>query len=689
MKSIPIPDPVEQEGRFFCPVENCPHRYATKVGYVTLEGYQRHYQKVHHQNVRVGFISRIDFGSPGYRKGLLDLAFETFAREKVSFIVLAGGLASFPYLKKLLPKGKNAAFEREALLKQWTDKLADAIPQLRDEKGRLVKIYITTSPGSSYDSWLGAEIAGRLAKHQQRQHDIRFWGEAEARFPLKGLNRDILVLLPTKAAWRSKYFSTPAERIIEDKQKQTALSLPDLWVVGCLASSLTRPAGEMERPYITVPALHRLEEVKTSENQVGVRVLEFAPGNSIISVRTYSYKDLVASERDGIPVPEEASKLQQRIITELKRQGPMTIGLLEDTLRVSRSKIQEALNALKGFQPSIDYDKASQLYNFSQSWIQNELRYTPPPSGELREDRLLCFGCLHAGAPFTEFEFVVETLPKLILEQETSVLIGAGDFIQGLKHDLANRGEVIAGFNYTQQETLAAYLVGSVILKVFRTRFEESLKHFQRRKPSADELTAITHTALLRFLYREGNHDAWVKPQGMTPLETFRSKLISYLARGLEETIHEHGLQLPSLRNIAEEHVVFGERHTLPSGLCLDIYHPNMARAQTSSLRTQHTLEKSDCPAAVIANFHVAINVEQWESELGQRIGLQVGTLVWKSEYEELKLKRLDVGVGFLRIQSHNGRIVMSEIVFAGPTPTGSEFTTDTILQLFLQKLGI
>ena len=566
MKGIPILDPIEREGRFFCTVENCSHRYATKVGYRTLQGYQKHYKRVHHQSVRVGLISRIDLGSPGYREGLLDLAFKDFAREKVDFIILAGGLVSYKHLKGQLTKKalKKERTTKEELFEQWAEKLAKAIPQLRNEKGRLIKIYVTTSPASSFDSWLGAEVARRLAK--KRRHDIFFWGEEDVRFPLKGLDREIKVLLPTKGAWRGKYYSTPAERILEDKQKQTTRSLPDLWVVGCLASGLSRPKGEMDRPYITVPALHILEEVKTSENQIGVRVVEFAPGNNIFLVRSHNFKDIAASERDGISDPKGASKLQRQIVAELKQRGPSSIGILEDALRVSRGKIEKAIKTLNesGYQPSVECGEASQLYSFSQSWVEEELRYTLPPLEELREDILIAFGCLHAASIFSEYSLFVNDVPKQILEYGATVLVGAGDLIEGLEHDLDKRGEVMAGWNYTQQERLAARMISSVILKVFKVRLHKALEGFKKRKPSAEELKAAVEESLLTFLYIPGNHCAWVKRKGVTPLATFGPTLVKQLINGIAETLGELGLYLPNLGRVVESKVIDGEVHQLP-----------------------------------------------------------------------------------------------------------------------------
>ena len=42
--------------------------------------------------VRVGILSRVDFGSIGYRRGLVELAWGICREEEVAFIIIAGGI---------------------------------------------------------------------------------------------------------------------------------------------------------------------------------------------------------------------------------------------------------------------------------------------------------------------------------------------------------------------------------------------------------------------------------------------------------------------------------------------------------------------------------------------------------------------------------------------------------------------
>ena len=101
-------------------------------------------------------------------------------------------------------------------------------------------------------------------------------------------------------------------------------------------------------------------------------------------------------------------------------------------------------------------------------------------------------------------------------------------------------------------------------------------------------------------------------------------------------------------------------------------------------------LDVTDTQVVVLANFHVAVNVEQWESELGQRVALQCGAFVWKTEFEHDKLKgKLDVGSSYLRVLSDKeGRITITETAFFGGGER-KELSNEELLQSFMEDLGI
>src|SRR3989338_5887447 len=321
---------------------------------------------------RVGFISRIDYLSQGFRKGLLEAAAKVFKHEEVDFIVVAGGLISARDFRKrnkklvdeLIEKNKNKRIEEiekspeervhvptqqevredthKALIEDIARELGDLIPVFKNSQDKTLKIYIVLSSVSAYDGVIGYEIADRL---QQLRTDIIFWDETSGRFPVKGTNNDFWVVLPEKSPWRSKYFSTAPDRLVEDKEMQSSQRLPSLWVTDCGAVSIYRPAGELSRPRVTPPGLHKLQEVTKSENQIGVMVIGFN-GNTNFEpcVITYSFKDLTSQERKHVPIPEKANKTQKAILAVVQNE-PATIGMLEDALPFSRDTIEREIKA--------------------------------------------------------------------------------------------------------------------------------------------------------------------------------------------------------------------------------------------------------------------------------------------------------------------------------------------------------
>ena len=637
------------------------------------------------KNVRIGFMSRIDYGSSGFRKGLIVLATETFKKGKDNFVILAGGLVSYRALKSQIPKVKDKE-KREEFLERITKDLAMSIPEIRNEDGKLIKIHIVTSP--AYDGWIGEEVAKRLA---ERREDIRHWKAGGDKFPIKYINKTLWVLVPKKAVWmRGDYYSTPVERVIKDKQKQSSQELPDFIAVGGFGSSIHKPQGEAERPYISLPALCRLEETTTSENQIGVVEMEYIPNQKEPLIRNYNFKDLVSQERNNIDPPKDASDLQKKIIEVIKEYGPVSIGVFSDVIGVSEEKIIEVIKPLmeKSHQETwsgMSFDKSSERYGFNMNWLQEKLHYSYPEDGT--EDSMVLFSCPHSGSIYTDYKFIVDYMPEIILKRGVNLLVGAGDWVIGLAHDVLVKGEVYGGFNETTQEQLAAYTWGTVILKVFKERFEKALSQLTE-KPSLDELKKIITEVLVLLVYIPGNHDEWSKKPGFTPLTTFRLELLRFLTRGIEKILKEKELIISGLMDIVETKIIETHEYQLSSGLTLGIFHPNMARTKTTSIRPQEVLNKSKKQINVSGNFHVAEVVLQWEPELGQRIAFQIGTLLKKSDFEEGKLKTVDFGVGFLRIRSLKGRIFMTETAFYGVVSDGY-LNNEKIFSDLLKKLGI
>ena len=568
------------------------------------------------------------------------------------------------------------------------EELAEAIPVMKSDK-KLPRLYIMISP--SYDGAYGEFVARKLT---QLRPDIRYWEKTDEHFAIKRTPKQFLGLVPEKESWSSEYDSTPVDRLVKDHQRRTTQPLPDICGVGCFASSFYKPRGEAKRPYLSVPALHKLEQVRTSENQIGVVVLEICPEEAISEVkRTYNLKDLVGRERDSIPIPKNCSSTQRAIIAALKEKGALTVGLLSDATGIPRDNLSRALSRMlesPKFQSMIHYDEASRRYDFDLEWIQKNLFYGGNYSRtEWTMDALLGFGCLHAGSIHTDYQFFVDKLPEVILQNGVNTLAGDGDFIEGLKHHLIERGEVFGGFDYTTQEKLAAHLVSEVMVRVFEERFGQAWNARKNENPPSDEeLESMVSGALITFIYRDGNHDDWMQDVGVAPLAIFRYELVNCLNRAIADILKAKDYYLRGLNGIIESRVQKTEIYILPSGISLEMFHLHMARAKTTTLRLQETFSKSNCHVVLLANFHVATSMERWDPEVGQRVGMQFGTIVRETQFEENKGKKVDIGVGYLRIFSKNQKIMMSEEFFVIPAPSEG-LRNDEILKTLESKIGM
>ncbi|MDX1535794.1 MAG: hypothetical protein R3346_03480 [Candidatus Spechtbacterales bacterium] len=658
--------------------------------------------------------SRLDYPSDGARRGLwLNLA-NTAVEEEADFIIIAGGLTSHygigDRIKEATAKGvaeqkalkaaqKDLPKEereddiptlvqvrknvRESVLSLIAHELAEMIPVVIDKDGKPLKYYVTTSRAHSYDGPYGMEVVRRLAGLRE---DIIYWDEESARFELKHNEDKVLwVLNPEKAPWRGKYYSTTATRLVQDKIKQTSQSLPDLFVVGCLAASLYEPAGgEKPVPMATVPGLHKLQEVKTSENQVGFLAVEFSSERRVPLVRTYSLKDLVKEERSFIQTPdglEDDDGLSKRKRHQRERQRTIlrqvikdipTIGMLEDALRWKRSTIERDIENYnnQGFEPAIiSSADESNKYDVSREWLQYDLDYPQPSKDDMVEDTFLTFCCLHAGYKHTQYRWFVQRLPEIIQENNIQCLVGCGDFIAGLKHNLDRRDELLPGMNnYVKQEKYAAELVGQVIISVFRERFDACLSR-KRKKPDAKKLEKMLHESLIDFRFWRGNHDEWVQDLGFEPLNTFRIHLASFIVEGVYEYLAELGFALSNVSDIVRSHIFYSQEHTLPSGLTLSVRHPHQGRMQTSSGRAQQTLSATPGRVVALGNFHTSIAVQEWNSNDGQRLAVQTGTITSGTDFEYNMNKLVDTGVGIARVLSDpkTNRIFITDLSWDSP----------------------
>lgn len=685
--------------------------------------------KTNQQSHKVGLWSRLDYGSSGFRRGIIDSVFEIFRREQTGFNILVGGLVSekdilirikeyvannlmkdrkakrkFARFSELLPTERTKARKKELAercMRHIAKELSLLIPVLKGSdpeditKEKITDLFITTSP--AFDGKTGEAIAQLLT---ELRPDIRLWNEGGDRFLIKYVNKILWALAPEKAVWmRSDYYSTGAERIIKDKRKQSSQGSPFMYAVGCLCSSINKPQGELPFTYITVPGSHRIEKIRVSENQIGVRILEIPANGMSPLVRTYSFKDLVSRELNFVASPPNASSVQKKVIEIMKERGWTTPGIAKDILNIPVEEIMSEMKKLmkkpsfsRGGQnwPGVVYHEAAKKYYFDLRWIQRRLKYVVP-NGPWNEDSIVSFACLHAGSIETDYEFFVKEVPDIILRHNATIFVDAGDTKEGNKHHLGEKGELVGGANKTDQEKLAAHLVGTVIFKVFQTRFATLLQKSEQEKQNPEKLREMILEALILFVYILGNHDLWDTEEGTKPLETFHATLIEFLTEHIEQYLRDNNLLSISVFDIVKSKITRKEFFTLPSELNVSVQHPHMARAKTTSLRPQEMLDygkRFGCQITIGANFHVSETVEEWDMDLGQCVCQEAGTVKHGSNFERHKMKMVDQGIGFLRILSQNKRIFMTESTYYGSSKVAPINNLD-ILNMFVKKLGI
>lgn len=635
--------------------------------------------------LKVGLMSRLDYGGGDYRVGLWQLAAEVFRKEQVNYVVLLGGLVDFKSLdtklKAILKATKKDQREvaKDAFLRKTAEFLKDNLPVMEG-----VKIYVITSP--AYDGWIGEEVARTLS---DMRTDVLLYRQGGDRLELKQLGKILGVYAPKKGTWmRGDFYDTPVLRVLKDEIRRSTRGIGDVNAVGCLGSAIFHPgaSSDVKKPYASVPALCKIGESRTGvDNQVGVMVLDFGTASpKEVTIKVNSFKDLLSDEWFFVDAPDGISKTQKDLVDVLRKRGPLTIGSLQDVTNLDRKEIEDALTALAklpatGAWSGVVKDSDDKRYYLDMKWFCDRMRYKLPK--EEKVDSFAAFGCMHGGCKHSDMLFMHDVLPELAIRHNVDTLVGVGDFIEGLKHDLMILGEISTGskhvLNYSKQEKLSAFLIGTAMFKVFKRRFEALLKENGKTKLGQKRLVDFINQSMMKFVYIAGNHCGWVAPLGFDPLGTFRSELRAFLLYQVARYLEDYDLCVRDLTMILQAKLVEleqNEPYRVNSGLSIALLHPSMSRTKTTSIRPQEMLSKAEEAKSTIvfgANFHVGELVHHWNFEFGQRTCLQLGTLKVKSGFEETKMKTVDFGIGCMTVYSSGTRVQRTETTFYC-TPTGN-----------------
>lgn len=676
---------------------------------------------------RVGALSRIDWKTKGARSGLILDEFEICAERGCHYNVLNGGLVDKKYIETRIQdesqkltssqRRKYRAAIVDYVLQETANELNSILPYIKkppingDNHVEFVRLYIITS--LILDGDYGEKIARIL---QQMRPDIRLYKQGGDRTRLKGVGindeekrrgQEIGWLNPKKHRIPGQFASTGVDADIREEEA-AADTMLSFWIHGGLGANISKPGGgERKIARISLPVSHipmprRPGEPSVALNQIGVRTIETSPDGEERLIQTWNLRDLMVNERAFITgIKEGATDLQKKIVEVIKtdRKG-FHVGELSDILEVPRETIEKEIQFLvepkalkRTTYPGLYKDVESERYNFHLDWFQERLRYPWPYKKDYDELRRLLFGCLHAGYNTTDYEYVRKRFVEIILRFNIKVAELIGDITAGLKHHMMHKGQIIGNLNYTDQEILAAELLGTVFYDVFATRFKIFFEAQANKKPAIHELDSWIKEMLVLFLFIVGNHEAWQRENGHTPGVTFRDKLVALLNHHLGKFLQERGLFTPNLDEIVRSKILeLSENKAIyqfSGRISAELLHPGMARTKTSSIRAEEALEYSNCHLVDVANFHTTFEMEKWNPELGERVATQVGAMTPLTYFEHGKLKRVDFGPTYVGTRAKNGRIFMVEHMFF-PKPFLTEpLDRNTDIRMLKEKLNL
>jgi len=639
-------------------------------------------------NVAIGIISQINWGDPfASRVGLLDLAFSELScrQADTKAMVIAGGLISWRYHKPLYQRLKDDD-ERHEYCSRLADELSRIIPHV--ENG---KVYVMTSPAPNLDGPIGELVATLLSDIRR---DIRYYPQQCERIPFDGVNNPdrLAILVCSKTLFSSDYQSTPVDNVLKQELKRSSQKRAAFYAVAGLGVYVHKPPDT--RPeYIGVPALHRLQMV-TTENQVGMVLLDVTDETIIPTM--VSFKDQISKERSYVSIPAGLPPLSRSIYAKLK-EGSYPLGQLADLLGEEKETVLETVQALTQRQwhryPQIRLDLSSRRVDFEPRWLQYQLKYPGIPS-DSKSTTFVVLACLHAGSKELEYDFVLERLVQTIIATNADALAAVGDLIQGLKHDLEHRGEVVEGMLYSDHEEMAAILLARVLAEVFRHRLDNALYRrvmAKKKRWTKPEVCSLLRSCLLPFYYAEGNHDQWVIDLGFRTLAHFSLKLHAELHTLVEQILVAHRMPCickAAFTKILEEKIIathpLGWRAQTPEGLKAGFAHPHKGSTKTKTARLEEVMSETlnDCNVVFVGNFHAAVATVMWNPEQGLRAGFQLSTMLKKTQFEENKTKKVFRNFGVIRVESKDGRIHRYSTRFVeGPR------TTDQKQQTYLEEL--
>lgn len=655
-------------------------------------------------NIKINALSSVYWGNHGARAGLLRLPFEVALNDiGFHYSVINGGLIDGRSINEQVRRetehitGKGSkekkADIRFQIIENRAYELANIIPRVekpvvKKNDSPFLGIYII--PSLMIDGHIGSEILMLLQPLRKDLHIYRMGCDytylkknqpTPEEIEAGQVGQIVGWLNPKTSDFRSKYASAPVDNAFSRTERTSTKTLPAFWMVGGYGSNLIEPrGGSRKRDVVAQPVLHiptprEVGAVSVDMNQIGFQIVESEPDGIHRTIHFHSLRDIVHNENQLIQAPDESNKLQKRIINTLKNQdGGLSVGMIAQALKVDKDNIKNELDNLAKVEvvndkfPGLLFDKASARYAFKNDWFQNSLNYKLDYEKEKRKSiTRMIFGCAHFGSPTTDYYFMRHRFPEIALRHNIDIAELSGDAIQGLKHEYLAKGQVLSNMNYDDQVIFCGEAMATWIYEVFETRLRYYMSSVKINKTN---LTEIIKKCLIKFVYIKGNHDEWPEGIGSSPLSWLKTVIRDLLFLEIMKLLSTYKLYAENLMDIINEKIIYlWDDKKLDyiyfyDGIQIQLMHPHMGRASTTSLRLEHAMSSSNAQLVTIANFHTAVAVELWSQEVGQRVGIQAGTMMIGSRFEKNMMKNVDFGPIIAKSDVYEGRIIKTEKVF-------------------------
>lgn len=613
---------------------------------------------------KIGLMSGAEYGAPFFRAWRCAKARQDFIEDGVDFIIFAGGLINVEHLTARFlnehPGEKLAQIpQSEKIDFAWriAQEIAEVIlPPL--DNGSLVKYWVWPSPlfEIKKDKYglvkMVYDVLPLVAKerHNLDAPYIRVNHNELVEIEDEVAIRTIGVITPSGSPpFRARVLSTPIEREIAYRQHSGLGSIPDLYVAGMFAVAMNElnprsvPKG---KPYVSIPSLAIEFKEGVLQNSLGFAILTLYPEyknraqyeidfrllNDAIFLECAFAKDALKQLAD-----ETQRRLVAAIVDKLLIGTKVTVGKLEDQLKMPREQVIATIKSLVGtpFEVSLDENlgEIRNPHSVIPSTNEDLTRYR---SGKVRKKSFVAGACAHIGDAGVDYDFLENDLPQIVFSEEAKTVYMVGDLTEGNKYDQDRRKELIIDFSLpSEQQILAGHLFAKALFNVYEMNFQD---------------THQIESSLPAFVFCPGNHDEHSRNE--PPLQVFHRTLLEALTGLLFGYLKKEGYtDYEKVAALVKRKVVFLSNPNVYREFGL--IHEHMGSSEQSTHKGQKSLKQfqalSDAEVILLGNYH---ELNMFLMRIGDKsiASFNLGTLKRLSSFEGKRSKITEFGIAACKI---------------------------------------